>query len=231
MTSSTASGEFDPPAAPRRTAVILGASGATGRRLLPLLLADPVYARVVAVGRRETGVRHPRLIDRVVDFEDLATGMTGLQADDGYCTFGTTLRIAGSEATMTRIDHDYVIEFATACRQAGARRFAYLSAANADARARVFYARLKGRTEDELMRLGFDDLAIYRPGMIVAEREDRRWAESMLFPLLPLIDPLLVGGLAKYRSIPVERLARAIARFGTEQGSGVRTVHWPDMAD
>jgi uncharacterized protein YbjT (DUF2867 family) len=93
----------------------------------------------------------------------------------------------------------------------------------------VFYARLKGRTEDELRALGFADLSIYRPSMIVAERADRRWAESMVFPLLPLADKLLMGKATKYRSIPVATLARAIAKFGQQRGGGNRILYWQDM--
>ncbi len=212
---------------PPRTAALLGASGATGKVLLPLLLDR--YDKVVTLSRRETDVHHAKLENRVVDFDNLTAGFAGLKVDDCYCTFGTTIRIAGSEATMTRIDHGYVMDFAKAGRAAGATRFAYLSAANANAASSVFYARLKGQTEDALKALGFADLAIYRPSMIIAERADRRWAESMLFPLLPVVDKFLVGAFSKYRSIPVEALARAIAGFAGQQGCASKTFYWQDM--
>lgn len=214
-----------------RIAVLLGASGATGQKLLPRLLDDPGYDKIIALGRRKTGINHRKLEDRIVDFEHLAAGFKGLRVDDCYCTFGTTIKIAGSEAEMTRIDHNFVLEFAKAGRAAGATRFAYLSAANANAGSSVFYARLKGQTEDALKKLAFADLTIFRPSMIIAERTNRRWAESMLFPLLPLGDRLMVGAFTKYRSIPVETLANAIAAFGHQQGSGTRTLYWQDMID
>jgi len=132
---------------------------------------------------------------------------------------------------MTRIDHEFVLDFAKACRAAGATRFAYLSAANANARSSVFYARLKGQTEAALMELGFADLGIFRPSMIIADRANRRWAESLLFPFLPLLDKLLVGSFAKYRSIPVETLAKAIAAFGRQKGRGTKIHYWQDMID
>jgi uncharacterized protein YbjT (DUF2867 family) len=213
----------------RRIAVLLGASGATGLKLLPLLLNDARYGKVVTLGRRATGITHRKLESRVVDFGDLAQGFAGLGVDDCYCTFGTTIRIAGSEAAMTRVDHEYVLDFARAGRAAGATRFAYLSAANADAGSSLFYARLKGRTEEALKTLGFADLSIYRPSIIVAERTNRRWAESMLFPLLPVADRLMSGSLTRFRSIPVETLAKAIAAFAGQQGGGTRVLYWQDM--
>jgi uncharacterized protein YbjT (DUF2867 family) len=212
-----------------RVAVLLGASGATGQKLLPLLLDDPRYRMVVTLGRRPTSITHVKLEHRIVDFDDLAPGFEGLAVDDCYCTFGTTIKIAGSEAAMIRIDHEYVLDFAKAGLAAGATRFAYLSAANAGAESSVFYARLKGRTEEALKALGFADLAIYRPSMIVAERTDRRWVEAMLFPLLPVADKLMTGSFSKYRSIPVENLAKAMAAFSGQQGSGTRVLYWQDM--
>lgn len=209
--------------------MLLGASGATGQKLLPLLLEDPAYGKIVTLSRRDTSMKHAKLENRVVDFDHLAEGFKDLQVDDCYCTFGTTIRIAGSEAAMTRIDHEYVLDFARAGRAAGARRFAYLSAANANAGSSVFYARLKGQTEAALKALGFSDLAIYRPSMIIAERADRRPLESMLFPLLPLLDKLMMGSLDKYRSIPVETLAKAIATFSGSQESGSKTYYWWEM--
>ena len=212
-----------------RIAALLGASGATGQKLLPMLLNDPRYSKIVTLSRRATGIAHRKLENHIVDFDDLAAGFEGLAVDDCYCTFGTTIRIAGSEAAMTRIDHEFVLDFAKAGRAAGATRFAYLSAANADAQSSVFYARLKGQTEEALKALGFADLGIYRPSMIVAERVDRRWAESMLFPLLPVADKFMTGRFTKYRSVPVETLARAIAAFAGERGSGTRILYWQDM--
>ena len=214
-----------------RTAALLGATGATGQKLLPLLLSDPAYAQIITLARRPSAITHPKLENRVVDFNDLAASLNGARVDDCYCTFGTTIKIAGSEAAMTKIDHEYVIAFAKAGLASGATRFAYLSAANANAQSSVFYSRLKGQTEEALKTLGFADLGIYRPSMIIAERVDRRWGESMLFPLLPLIDTLLPGSLSKYRSIPVETLARAIAKFSRQQGTGCKTWHWREMVD
>lgn len=214
-----------------RIAVLLGASGATGQKLLPLLLDDPDYGKVITLNRREIRITHGKLENRVVDFDNLAAALRGLKVDDCYCTFGTTIKIAGSEAAMTRIDHEFVLNFAKAGLAAGATRFAYLSAANANAGSSVFYARLKGQTEDALKSLGFADLVIFRPSMIIAERANRRWAESLLFPLLPLLDKLMLGAFAKYRSIPVETLAKAIAAFGAQRGSGIKTLYWQDMID
>lgn len=213
-----------------RTAVILGATGATGSRLLPMLLADERYDRIVTLTRRPPVLNHPKLLNRVVDFDRLMDALHDLRADDAYCTFGTTIKKAGSSAAMTRIDHDYVMAFAQAAFTAGVARFAYLSAANAKADSTIYYSRLKGTTENALKAMMFPNLTIFRPGMILAERKDRRWAESLLFPILPLLDKAMVGSLRKYRSIPVETLARAIVALGCPpESEGIRTYYWQDM--
>lgn len=214
----------------KKTAVLLGATGATGTKLLPLLLADERYGRVITLTRRPPAMTHPKLLNCIVAFDKLRETMSGLQADDAYCTFGTTIRKAGSEAAMTRIDHDYVMDFAHAAKSAGVTRFSYLSAANAKAGSPIFYARLKGTTENALKATGFRHLSIFRPSMILADREDRRLAESLIFPLLPLLDRAMVGSFDKYRSIPVETLAKAMAVMGCPPGAeGTDTYYWQDM--
>lgn len=212
-----------------RTAVLLGASGVTGQKLLPLLLDHSGYSKVITLSRRESGISHWKLEHRLVDFAHLAAGLRSSKVDDCYCTFGTTIKIAGSQEAMTRIDHDFVLDFAQASLAVGATRFAYLSAANANSGSTVFYGRLKGQTEDALKKLGFADLGIFRPGMIIAKRTHRRWAESLLIPVLPLLDKLMIGSVSKYRSIPVETLAKALAAFAGERGTGTTTRYWSDM--
>ena len=51
----------------------------------------------------------------------------------------------------------------------------------------------------------------------------------MLFPLLPVADKFMAGSFSKYRSIPVETLARAMAAFAEQQGCGTRILYWQDM--
>ncbi|MCW9034705.1 MAG: hypothetical protein OQJ97_10850 [Rhodospirillales bacterium] len=212
-----------------KTAILLGATGATGRKLLPLLLDNPLYSKVVTLNRQEIGIEHPKLENRIVTFDNLAHGFQDLEIDDCYCTFGTTLKTAGSKKAMTLIDHEYVMEFAKASLAAGAKRFAYLSAVGSKPTSSLYYPRLKGQTEVALKEVGFQNLAIFQPSMIITKRDKPRLSETLLFPLLPLVDALMVGGLAQYRSIKVETLAHAIAKLAPNQSEASKTYLWREM--
>src|SRR5262249_44062206 len=83
-------GKSEPMGVTAKTAVLLGASGLVGGYCLQTLLADPGYARILLLVRRElVAVRHPRLTQKTVDFDSLTqSDFTG--ANDVFCALGTT---------------------------------------------------------------------------------------------------------------------------------------------
>jgi hypothetical protein len=72
---------------------------------------------------------------------------------------------------------------------------------------------VKGEVETALAAKGFARLDIIQPGLIIGPRAERRPVEAVLQWLTPLVDPLLVGGLARYGSVPAEVIAGAIVRL------------------
>jgi uncharacterized protein YbjT (DUF2867 family) len=155
----------------QRTALIAGASGLVGRELLARLLDDPRYAAVHALVRRPLDTAHPRLVQRQVDFAQLAGQVPAV--DDAYCALGTTLRAAGSRRAFERVDVDHVIALAHAARAAGARRFIVVSAVGSHPRALSFYARAKARMEAGVSALDFDAVHILQPSLLLGESAAR----------------------------------------------------------
>lgn len=194
------------------TALIAGATGLVGRRLLDQLVGAAGYDRVVAVTRRPLDVQHPKLVEVVADFAALDRLPEPLRGDDAFCCLGTTLRRAGSREAFRAVDHGAVLAFAWAARRGGARRFFAVSALGADPGARLFYNRVKGETEQALGVLGFDTLGIFRPGLLLGPRAEYRFGERLGAVGLALAAPLLIGGWRKYRAIPAARVARAMVR-------------------
>ena len=131
-----------------RTALVLGATGLVGGHCLELLLADAAWARVTVVARRPSGRTHPRLVERVADFDRLDEHAGAFAADDVFCCLGTTIRAAGSQDAFRRVDHDYVVGSARVAAGAGARRYLLVTAAGADRGSRFFYSRVKGDAEE-----------------------------------------------------------------------------------
>ncbi|PKQ09093.1 MAG: hypothetical protein CVT73_04445 [Alphaproteobacteria bacterium HGW-Alphaproteobacteria-12] len=213
-----------------RTALVAGASGLVGGLLLKRLLAAPQYERVLAVTRRDLGTGHQKLRQITANFDRLDTALAGIGAvDDAFCTLGTTIRKAGSEAEFRKVDHDYILAFGQAAKQAGAERFLLISAVGANARSRVFYSRVKGETEEALTALGFPALDIFQPGLLLGARSERRPTEAAFIALMPLINPLLLGPAKIYRGISADALAAAMIEAAKAPPAGLHRHTYASM--
>src|SRR5580700_9844298 len=95
-----------------RVALLAGASGLTGGFVLDALLEAADFSRVIAVTRRPLAREHPRLANRIVQFERLETQLQGVTCDVALCCLGTTIRRAGSRENFREVDVDYVVAFA-----------------------------------------------------------------------------------------------------------------------
>jgi uncharacterized protein YbjT (DUF2867 family) len=198
--------------------LIAGASGLVGRHLLDLLLAAPEYDRVISLGRRQLELAHPKLEQLVVDFALLDQALAAMNCDDVYCCLGTTIRQAGSRENFRAVDHAAVLALGWAAQRRGARRFFLVSALGADPHSRVFYNRVKGETEEALLVLDFDTLALFRPSLLLGRRAQPRLGERVMAAVLWLADPLLLGRLRPYRAIQATTVARAMIRCSFGEG-------------
>jgi uncharacterized protein YbjT (DUF2867 family) len=207
---------------------VFGASGLVGGELLDLLLRE-TEAAVTSWGRRGTGVRHPRLEERIGDPASWVTAQTP-SADTAFCALGTTLRRAGSRAAFRAVDHDLVVEAARLARRAGARHFLLVSALGADPESRVFYNRVKGDAEASVRGTGFEAVTVLRPSLLLGERAESRPAEAVAGALAGLASPLLRGPLRRYRPVRARVVARAMLRAAGESTGGCRVIEAEEVA-
>lgn len=202
--------------------LLLGATGMIGQGVLRECLADPGVEAVLALGRRPSGASHPKLRDLVapdlLDLAPLAAELTGLDA----CFFCLGVSAAGmGEADYRRITRDLAVSVASLLvRLNPAMAFTYVSGAGTDAteRGRSMWARVKGETENALLRLPFRRAYMLRPGIIQPLHGIRsrtpayRAIYAALGPLFPLLHRLFPDQLTT-----TERLGRAMlaaARHG-----------------
>jgi uncharacterized protein YbjT (DUF2867 family) len=193
-----------------RVAMLAGASGLTGGYTLDALLGAPDVSRVLAVSRRPLGREHPRLANRIVQFERIETQLKGTSCDVALSCLGTTMRKAGSQQRFRAVDFDCVLAFARAARAAGARRFVVMSSVGANPTARNFYLRTKGEMEEELEGVGFESLDILQPSMLLSWRSEMRPLELFASALMPLVSPLLRGKYGSYRGISARTVGAAM---------------------
>lgn len=212
---------------PQKTALIAGASGLVGSQLLTLLLASDRYAKVIAVGRRPVPQVHPKLEQRVLEFDQLEQHTLALIADDVYCCLGTTIRQAGSQKAFYKVDYLYVVKLAALTAGNFAAQFLVVSAMGADASSRIYYNQVKGEMEDAVRKTPFRAIHFFRPSLLLGNRTEKRFGEQIGAVLLGILRPLLRGPLRKYQPIEAATVARAMLRAAGEDGGGVR-VHLSD---
>ena len=154
--------------------LLIGATGATGSDLLRLLLDDGEVESVVIFVRRNPGVEHPKLTVHVIDFEKPEKWSHLVKGDILFSCLGTTRKDAGSKNAQWKVDYDYQYSFAKAARENGMGCYVLVSAMNASSKSRFFYSRMKGKLDDDVSKLGFSKLLIFRPPSLVRKQSDRK---------------------------------------------------------
>ncbi len=205
----------------KRTALIAGATGAVGRHLLSKLLADDDYGTVHVLSRRPIAATEAKLNVHEVNFDTLDQHAALFDVDDVFCCLGTTIKQAGSREAFRRVDHDYVVSMAQLASEAGASRFLMISAVGADARSMIFYSRVKGDTEKDVINCGPDTIHIVQPSLLMGERAEHRPGEAFSQKLMPLFNPLLAGPLSKYRAVETKDVADMLINLAKNGADGV----------
>lgn len=196
--------------------ILTGATGMVGKGVLLECLDSPDVESVLAVNRHPLGLLHPKLKEVLVsDFFDL----TPVEKDlAGYnaCFFCLGVSSAGmSEEKYSHLTYDLTMGFAqVVARLNPGLTFVYVTGAGTDSteKGRVMWARVKGRTENALMRLPFKATYLFRPGFIRPMRGVKTRTPLYAFfialgrPLFPLL--MLSSRLATSS----ERVGKAMIR-------------------
>ena len=202
--------------------LLFGATGMIGQAVLRECLRDPDVSRVVVVGRRPTGVTAAKLIDIVEpDIAQLAPHEQELRDVDAclFCLGVTSLGL--SEAEYSRLTYDLTLAAARVLVRINLHMtFIYVSGAGTDSteRGRVMWARVKGRTENALLALGFHSAYMFRPGAVIplhGIRSRTAWYNAVYAVIRPIAAPL--ARLSPGHVTTSDRLARAmlvVARDG-----------------
>jgi uncharacterized protein YbjT (DUF2867 family) len=193
-----------------KTAAIFGATGLVGSFLLRDLLDKPDYGLVIAFTRRDLGIDHPKLRTRKADFNALAGSDEPLQTDEVFLALGSTRQKTPDKQEYYRIDHDYPVLAARRAQAGGAKSIILVSAVGANPFSKAVYLRTKGETERDIVALGYERTHIFRPSMIVGHRKEYSPFEKPLAMIWPVLNPLLIGALDKYRSMTAEDIAKAM---------------------
>jgi uncharacterized protein YbjT (DUF2867 family) len=195
--------------------MITGATGMVGEGVLLESLEHPAIERVLLVSRKSYGAKHPKLSECIVpdffDLDDVAVKLSGYDA----CFFCAGVSSRGmSETEYSRITYDVTTRFAEKLASLNPGMvFDYVSGSLTDSseRGRIMWARVKGKTENALMRMAFRRVYNFRPGFMkptAGQKNIKSYYKAIgwLYPGLVILFPNQVStlrevGLAMINSV------------------------------
>ena len=232
----------------KRTAIVLGGSGSVGTALLRELFHDDGFDAVITLSRRSlpeavamARTAGRKLVEKLVpDMQPAPLAAATLDAtrdQDGDLEGFSVLGVGAGTAKLTLEEHravDVTLNeaFARALRDSGkVQHLAFMSAAGADPTAKASgsgaagmsrYNRVKGESEAAVRASGPAIVSVFRPAMIIGSQHTP-WLLEKTLPLLSFAMP------ARYRSIRVEQIAKAMIAAAKHHPATSATYHYPEM--
>lgn len=172
-----------------------------GEGILLECLKLPQVTEILSVSRKPCSITHPKLQEYIVgDFLSVDLNDEKLKGYDA-CFFCAGISSVGiSEEDYRRITYDTTLHFAKACNPNPEMSFIYVSGEGTDSseKSRMAWARIKGKTENDLMKLPFKQAFGYRIGFMIASPGQKRVLKyykyfSWLIPVLKVITPNMIS--------------------------------------
>jgi len=203
-----------------RTALIVGSTGLVGKQCLYQLLEDKEYLKVVALVRKEMPIKHHKLEQIIVNFDELEKYSTAMKVDDVFCCLGTTIGVAKTQENFRKVDYDYPLKVAELAFKNGANQYMLVSSMGASKTSSIFYSRVKGELEESIAKLSYSSFHVFRPSMLLGDRNEFRFGEIIGKYVMKIMGVLFIGPLAKYKAIQGIVVAKAMVRTAIKNISG-----------
>jgi len=187
------------------TALVIGATGATGTELVNQLIKDNQYTSVVVFSRRPLLISHATLTVHIVDFENPQSWAHLVKGDVLFSALATTLKQAGSQKEQYKIDYTYQYQTAASAAANGVANYVLVSAMGANASSWLFYPRIKGELDNAVAVLPFKQIHIFRPGFLLRQADKIRPMEKLGIAIIDFFNKL--GLFKSQKPLPVDVLA------------------------
>ncbi|MGC5745152.1 NAD(P)H-binding protein [Chryseobacterium sp. NFX27] len=202
-------------------ALVIGATGATGKDLVKQLLNDKEFEEVDIFVRKPVDIQNDKLKVHVVNFEKPEEWKDKVKGDIAFSCLGTTLKDAGSKEAQRKVDFDYQYEFAKAAKENDVEDYILVSAYGANPTSKIFYSKMKGELEEAVKQLHFNKITIFKPGML--ERKDsERTGEVLGSRIIKFANKL--GLLESQKPLPTDVLAKAMINSSKIKSNGYSSI-------
>lgn len=202
-------------------ALVIGATGATGKDLVNQLLNDKEFDEVDIFVRKPVDIQNDKLKVHVVNFEKPEEWKEMVKGDVAFSCLGTTLKDAGSKEAQKKVDFDYQYQFAKAAKDNEVEDYILVSAYGANPQSKIFYSKMKGELEEAVKQLHFNKITIFKPGML--ERKDsERTGEVLGSRIIKFANKL--GLLESQKPLPTDILAKAMINSSKIKSNGYSSI-------
>ena len=211
-----------------KTTALIGATGLIGSHLLKCLLDDDTFKTIRVLVRRPVSFSHPKIKVMVIDFTDEGAFKAGIAGCDAvFCAIGTTnKKVKGDKTAYRKVDYDIPVNAARFCAETGCRHFLLVSSVGANSKGGNFYLKLKGEVEDKVKSISIPSVSIFRPSMLLGNRQESRpmetFAQVISKPLASLFPSI-------YKPIAAENVAKAMVAACKQDKPGFQVYHYREM--
>ena len=214
----------------KKTAVVAGSTGLVGELLVNFLTQSAAYEAVTAIVRKGSSKIYDEAFTVEVDYEQLSEYAEELKADVVFCCLGTTIKKAGSRKGFHTVDFTFPLELAKIAAKNKSRQFNIITATGAYSKSLFYYNRVKGDIEKEIVKLGIPSINIFRPSLLLGERDEKRRGEEIGAQIAKVLHPFMIGRLKKFRAIQASEVANAMVNVSLMEQNGVKifesdTIH------
>jgi uncharacterized protein YbjT (DUF2867 family) len=182
-----------------KKAIVIGATGVVGREVVKTLSLCDEISEIITFTRREYEFNSPKVINYVIDFDEIDNYADLVEGEFLFSCLGTTKSQVGSIEKQRIVDFSYQLKFAQVAATNGVHHYLLVSSPGADELSSNPYLKMKGDLDTAVNALDFASINLFKPMLIDGKRDDSRPAERLG---VLLTQPLkYIPGLKKYQKI------------------------------
>ena len=212
--------------------LLAGATGFLGNKILKELGKEDF--KITAISRTRIKNLPENAQEKIIDFDCLKE-LNFPETDHVYLALGRPMylhNLAGLinkdlKEGLSLVDYEYQLQIAKKALEVGAKSITLISAIGSSASSINYYLRTKGKLEEEIVKLSFNSINIFRPGHIIGNkgRFDTIFADLVS----AITDPFLVGPAKKFRSISIKNLPKVVVNLSSQEKSGINYYEFIDF--
>ena len=220
--------------------LITGSTGFVGSKVLSNL--EKKVGKVFSLSRKRIDHNVDNIEELIINFDELLKGYDLPNVNHVYLCLGhdlTALNLLNMNEELRKsfykVDYQYQIAVAEKAVKSGAKSISFISAVGADSNSSNYYFKIKGDVEEKIKDLGYKSVNFFQPGHI---SNRIKWQRNIQKPRIDVyaadiasffLDPFMIKGFNKYKSISAEKLSKSIVDKTIQEIEGVNYYHWSDF--